>query len=368
MMLMKSVRMNSFIGKVKYLNRKRNLATTRLKIRLRMISHDNYMRKKTLLRPSEIKTIIIMMIGKGIGDAIVMTGLIKVLHDYGYRVSVIAEARNSGILQHLPFVEHFYLFKNNHEDQLMLSAIKQEEYDLLIDIENIDHHSLTRLNIIKYCSPEHTLGINQFARIYDTSLNHPKSRQHVSARHIAVAHALQLPVNTIDYFVDVNEQSMHDAQAFAKQHGNQKIIVINPYGTEETRNMSFAQINTLCALCNDTFNAKPFIIGLQSQIAQIPDDGRHIRFSLPDFEQAAAIVKLADVVISTDTSIVHLCRAFNKKLVCIYNNKISLNGEDNNTLWGPDYDNAVQLLSPGKRVDETSAVEIFNAASRLLIS
>lgn len=43
-----------------------------------------------------------------------------------------------------------------------------------------------------------------------------------------------------------------------------------------------------------------------------------------------ALIREVDVVISPDTSIVHISAAWNKTLICVYKNVT-----DNNDLWGP---------------------------------
>ncbi|MPL93128.1 hypothetical protein SDC9_39254 [bioreactor metagenome] len=57
----------------------------------------------------------------------------------------------------------------------------------------------------------------------------------------------------------------------------------------------------------------------------------------------------SELVISTDTAIVHLANAYNKKLICLYNNRVLADGAHNNFVWGPNYDNAIQLFTRGEK-------------------
>lgn len=356
------------VKKIKQLNRKRNIATKKIKFRLRLIAADSHFRRQTTLNVSQVNSILIIMVGKGIGDAIVMTGLVKSLAEAGYSVSLLTEPRISHIFADLPFISKNFVFRRDKSDVIIFNTIRALNYDLLIDLDDVDKHSPLRVKIIKKCAPAHTIGVNQFLTIYDTSLKHRPLNAHFSSRHVVIANLLGCPIKKLTYFVNQSPAAESDVLQLIKNHHASPLIVINPYGTEEARNMSVRQIDALCSAIQLAFNTTPFIIGVQAQIERIPDADNHVKMRLPLFSHAVALVSLADLVISTDTSIVHLCNALNKNLVCLYHNKIQPTGEDNNILWGPDYPNARQVLSPATRIDEIEVDAIFAAVKTFLSS
>lgn len=358
--------MNDLIANIKKVNRKRNIKTKRVKLLLKMYLKDDLFRKKTALNPSEIKSIIIIMIGKGIGDAIVMTGLVKLLSDSGYIVSILEEKRITHIFDELVFIKCIYTLKKNQDDKKTFEIISNKKYDLLIDIDDIDVHSPLRLSIIKKCRPKHTIGVNQVSRLYDTSLPHHFVKKHITARHIALAALMKIKTPSIEYTIKITESAEKETQEFIKSNKQKPFIVINPYGSEETRGMSPGQIFTLCNLCKDILGTLPLIIGIQSRLQEIPNWGNHLKFTLSSFQHVQAAVNACDIVVSTDTSIVHLSRGLNKHLICMYNNKKSQYGEDNNVLWGPGYEKATQILSPGNRVDQINPDIIFSHITRIV--
>lgn len=81
-----------------------------------------------------------------------------------------------------------------------------------------------------------------------------------------------------------------------------------------------------------------------------------------NFAYAIALVKYSDLVITPDTSIVHVANAYNKKMICLYNNKKSDKNEDENIIWGPNYNNCIQLFTKEclgtKRGDDVSKYDI----------
>ncbi|TKK23459.1 hypothetical protein EcCFBP13530_04705 [Enterobacter cancerogenus] len=357
--------MTNLITKFRHLNRKRNLKTKAFKLRLRIIAADTFFRQRTSL-PSNPKTVLIMMIGKGIGDAIVMTGLIKALTDNGLQVSVLTEPRLNAIFSDHPLIQNQFLLKRDNSDFLTISKIKNSHYDILIDIDDIDIHSPLRVKTIKRCKPTHTIGVNQFAKVYNTSINHIDKTKHITERHMAVARMLGCCTDKLKYTVKFTQADEIAAMQFIDVINPSKLIILNPYGTEESRNMSINQIEQLCSLLKQRLNVITVIIGTPDKIISIPDNQHCIKFLSQNFSHAVALVRLADLVVSTDTSIVHLCNALNKKLVSLYNNKISPRGEENNILWGPNYSKAVQLFSGGNRIDEILPVDIVRAIEDLL--
>ncbi|RTO96181.1 glycosyltransferase family 9 protein [Enterobacter hormaechei] len=357
--------MTNLITEFKHLNRRRNIKTKAFKLRLRIIANDTFFKHRTSL-PLNPHTVLIMMIGKGIGDAIVMTGLIKALTDNGLQVSVLTEPRLNAIFSHHPLIQNHYLIKRDDSDFLTFSKIKHSHYDILIDIDDIDIHSPLRVKTIKRCKPAHTIGVNQFARVYDTSINNIDKTKHITERHMAVARMLGCSTDKLKYTVKLTQADEIAAIQFIDVIRPSRLIILNPYGTEESRNMSIKQIEQLCSLLNHKLDVVTVIIGAPDKILSIPDSQYCIKFLSQNFSHAVALVRRADLVISTDTSIVHLCNALNKKLVSLYNNKISPRGEENNILWGPNYTKAVQLFSVGNRIDEILPFDIVSAVEDLL--
>ncbi|HDZ3112781.1 TPA: lipopolysaccharide heptosyltransferase family protein, partial [Klebsiella pneumoniae] len=54
---------------------------------------------------------------------------------------------------------------------------------------------------------------------------------------------------------------------------------------------------------------------------------------------AMALIAQAELIISPDTSVVHMAAAWNKPLIAVYKDVLL-----NNRLWAPGYDNARQII------------------------
>ncbi|PLK74377.1 glycosyl transferase, partial [Klebsiella pneumoniae] len=78
------------------------------------------------------------------------------------------------------------------------------------------------------------------------------------------------------------------------------------------------------------------------------DHRREIRIPLPPevvinpfntLHHAMALIAQAELIISPDTSVVHMAAAWNKPLIAVYKDVLL-----NNRLWAPGYDNARQII------------------------
>ena len=72
--------------------------------------------------------------------------------------------------------------------------------------------------------------------------------------------------------------------------------------------------------------------------------------------EVAELIKGANLVVSPDTSIVHLARAFDKKMICIYRKE--LGKEDKNSiLWGPNSEKA-KVIFVEEKVKDGEEIDI----------
>ena len=100
------------------------------------------------------------------------------------------------------------------------------------------------------------------------------------------------------------------------------------------------------------------------------DHRREIRIPLPPevvinpfntLHHAMALIAQAELIISPDTSVVHMAAAWNKPLIAVYKDVLL-----NNRLWAPGYDNARQIIVKcGKVHQHRGLVDRIIAVQRL---
>ena len=77
-------------------------------------------------------------------------------------------------------------------------------------------------------------------------------------------------------------------------------------------------------------------------------------------------IKYSDIILTTDTSIVHAANAFDKKMISLYVDS-SDREEKLSQIWAPNYRNGIQLLSkPKKNISSIETSQIEDAIKNFL--
>ncbi|EIS2408722.1 lipopolysaccharide heptosyltransferase family protein, partial [Escherichia coli] len=125
---------------------------------------------------------------------------------------------------------------------------------------------------------------------------------------------------------------------------NKKLVIFNPYGSQNSRTLSDEQIKKVLAYLNNLKGYHTIVFNMGKQINHNGLDN----VSLSPFSDAGcsfALVRHADFVITVDTAIVHLASALNIRQYCIYNNRMHEGKFENNIVWGPNSKLATQLTT-----------------------
>lgn len=330
--------------KLKHLNRQRNLKTkilkNKIKIRFFTILKNG---KKTPFNVNDYQTVLIFMHTMGIGDAIVCSGFIDILRKHNKKVYIITEKRIFFLFNSFISVDGSFEFDSKKHTHFK-KIIKQYHFDLIVDFSDMDTtvtHRLYTLYVTKY---QHALSFNQPKRtMYDTNIIYNENK-HISDRMLYVLKLLNLPTNTYQYAVHFPEAIKSKVKNFIAQTIPNKLIILNPFASEKTRCMSNKQIYALLTELNKYQHYTILVFDLGKNL-DFSDYQHVIANPYSDFITSAYLVQFAELVITVDTSVVHLATALNKKQIAIYNNRLFNNRFDNNVVWGPNSDKAVQITT-----------------------
>ncbi|MCS2154117.1 lipopolysaccharide heptosyltransferase family protein [Scandinavium goeteborgense] len=351
------------IGWLRKINRTKNyyLKKHKLKVKLRLSStlslrHLNKEKQK----PSDFNHLIMTFIGKGIGDAIIIGGIIDTLVKNNYRVSVIADKRTHFLFEGWENISNLYLFelKNKHK---IAESIRNDGACVFIDSHEITYSNVYTFDLIRLIKPAVTIGFSGSYSIYDHAINFSQPLGHVSSRYIDLFDFLGIKgVTSYDYFVKIPEQSQREAQDLINKSKGKKIVSFIPYGSVSERLFSKEQIDSILNYFSQHGDRlQVLIIGEQDKIKHIEDSENVLKNTYSSFFTAAELIKESALVISPDTSIVHLARAFQKKIICIYPYKLLSNGADNADTWGPNYNLAVQVRLTERRIRDANVESII---------
>lgn len=366
-------RFRRVINKIRALNRQRNYFLKGIKIKLRLalakILWDR--RKKASWNPDKVQKILIIRNEGTIGDVIVYSSFIEALSKRGYCIDILLTEANKTVIEYNPYIRKAYVCENATTEVFLksftplisreiVSTLRENHYDLVIDpcLETPVH----RVKLLHDIDAKMAIGFNKWHCInhYSKSLDFASKDQHITQSVAQLAAALKIEnIKSIPYKLHIPENVQSDVVNFLHHMGKQRIVLINIFAGNKERCLSQEQLaNIINKLLNSYCNVKIIILDHLNKIDKYISDFAVIN-PFKTLHHAMALIASADLIITPDTSIVHISAAWEKPLISIYKDI-----DDNNMLWAPGYSNASQIifhrrqLSQVAKIEEAIAVEI----------
>ncbi|MEZ2894657.1 glycosyltransferase family 9 protein [Providencia rettgeri] len=331
----------SFLGTLKAVNRARNIKTKKIKNSIKLAYFRLGYRDKTKLTPSKYKNICIFMHTQAIGDGIVTSGFIKVLRDNGYNVSVVTQKRAASLFDGIIEVDGVYVTERKTIKKTA-RLLNETSVDLVIDLSDFDNSSVLREKTLSLINCKHSISFNHPSKtIYDTNIITSQS-EHITSRMTHVLSLLGIKDDCKPFLKFKNPMSK-EPEDFVNSLGN-KLIIFNPFASVESRSFSNEQIDSILGYLNQLngYTTIVFNIGRGVNISQYDNVTLN---PFKELDKSFMLVQYAKFVITVDTAIVHLASALKVKQYCIYNNRKFNNKFENNIVWGPNSELAVQITT-----------------------
>lgn len=343
------------IKSIKMINRQRNIKTKAIKTKLKLSAMKLFYRKRALLDSESYKSVCIFMHTQAIGDGIVTSGFIKSLRDRGLKVYVIAPERVRFLFVDIIGVDGFISFDKEQVNN-SLKEIKQYQIDLVVDFSNFDRPVMHRLKTLFSMKPKYAIGFNQPRNtIFDANIvDGGVTCGHITGRMKSVLTILGVNNYYYSGFLMLDKREFDSAHAFARtlKKDFKGLVVFNPFGSQGDRALSMPQINEVLRYLNNLngFITIVFNMGRPIECAHLENV---MMTPFKDAGNCFALVGHATFVITVDTAIVHLASVLNVPQYCIYNNRLHDGIYENNVLWGPNSEIAVQLTTSEYKRTET---------------
>lgn len=352
------------LKKIRSLNRRRNYFIKDVKSFSRIFIAKIIWDLKEKKQPDgiTIKNILLLRNEGAIGDVIVDSALVKALHDGGYEVDFLLTKNNSNVMKFNPYIRNIYeaddvdstSFNRKFNHNVPASIVKQlaeNKYDLIIDpsLLGVPVH---RMRLFNQVNPRLVFGFNKWNKLnfYSKSFDFDCVNQHIVNSLVKLSEYLELPSGKVlPYDLHLPAGVFEDVRHFNEMNGSNKKIVINIFAGNNDRCISQKQLESIISNLLEKYSDIHIVL---------LDHRREIKMALPDrvvinpfktLYHMMALVHEADLIISPDTSIVHISAAWNKPLVAIYKNIIS-----NNNLWSPGYNEASQIIIPAGKIHESN--------------
>ncbi len=270
-------------------------------------------------------TIVIVQIGK-IGDMILTTPLFSGIKDIfpESNIIVLASRINKDIpLNHIS-VNEVIIYNKSILKNLMLLNTSLMKADLWIDTKN--NYSRTSELLVKIFKPKLTFGYNYDKKIFDIPLNDHLTGEHAVDINLSPVNLLNKTKELVSKKPAFNIPSGIQTKVRSAMQINPdlKKVIINISAGDKSRYIQKEKWVSIINNINDPAKFFLYIIGLKKDsdtidyILQNTESSNIKYLKSEDIIETSEIVKRSDYVITADTSIVHICSAFNIPVVAVY--------------------------------------------------
>lgn len=361
------------------LNRKRNYIVKKIRYYSRLfvekILWDK--KKKTTIDLNSIKSILILRNDGKIGDVIVDSAIIKPLSQSGYSVDILVTPDNYSIIKNNDHIRNIYianqtslsdfLKKSTHNiSKEIIDKLNSNKYDLIID-PSMFNMPMHRLRLLKEISAKDVISFNKkkWLNRYSESIGFDYKINHITKSYELLLSELNIIDNSVNYNLSYSDEIGSDVDNYLSSLPKNNInIILNIFAGCNERCLSLSQAKEIDEKINLLYNnVNVIILDYNKKIPKIEFPRTNI-YNSASLQHSIALISKSDIVISPDTSIVHISAAFNVNLVAIYKND-----PDNNVLWGPGYKNAIQLFASNSKLydDENIVNDIVSAIANLML-
>lgn len=263
------------------------------------------------------RNILVVQIGK-LGDMVLTNPLFYELKRLfpSASLKVLASEVNLEFVSSLKVVDEVIVYKKNiFKDLFLASKLKKQNFDLWIDPK--DGHSRTTSALLKVARPKLSLGYNHEEKVFDVDL-----KDFVKGKH-----AVDLALAPIYYFGKEPVHLKPVLNDFLEDTSSRKPIdvVINVSSGNPSRYLPLEKwIAILSAIIHKHPSLKIRIVGIRVDSKLIADihntfKSEYITHKY-DYNMKALVNALnrAKIIITPDTSIVHLASGLNKPIIALY--------------------------------------------------
>ena len=304
------------------------------------------------LEENDIKSILFLRYDGKIGDMVVNSLMFREIKKVypDIKIGVVARGAAIDIIKDNPNVNKIYeYYKDRKKIKDLALKIKEEKYDLLIDFSEMLR--VNQMMLINLSGARINIGIEKENwKLFDVSLNVRDFNQHISELYIKILKFLGIKNINSSYDVFSSDYLLKSLDL-----ENKKYCVFNPYAASKHRSFSIKNIEKISKIILEKKYESLILIGSKNKIKELKklDISKENKVKIVEtkgMSEVAELIKGADLIVSPDTSIVHLGKAFDKKMICIYRKE--LGKEDKNSiLWGPNSEKAKVIFVEEKIKD-----------------
>lgn len=318
--------------------------------------------KEDLIEKNGIDSIIIMRDDGKIGDMVVSSFIYReIKRQYpNIKIGVVTRKGATDIIKDNHYVDKIYEYKKDSSYlKNLANEIAKEKYDLLIDTSTILREK--QIMFISKCDCKINLGVDKEGwQLFDISVPEEKN-SHITKRFINILEVLGIKEIQSNYDIQISDEALVKVEKKIKEEENilevsgKERVILNPYTASKHRNFNRKNIEKIIEILLKYRENELYLLGHgenKKEILEIKEkikDKRVHYIELAGIQEVIALIKNCEMIISPDTSIVHIGVGLDKKVIAIYREDVIGN---NGVLWGPNSDKAIQIFSKENKDDD----------------
>ncbi|MCI0706124.1 MAG: glycosyltransferase family 9 protein [Ignavibacteriae bacterium] len=309
-----------------------------------------------------------------IGDVLVSTPLFPLLKERfpAATIDILLSRNNYSVLENEPFIRQRWLYeKSIASTWKLIRALRREKYDVVIDL--MDNPSATSTLFLALAGGKWNVGLTKDnSYVYDVKVPLPSRKDvHIVDRLAQLLTPFGVKLDSKKLHIRYNPTHSSDLFAEHVWQANgfvgRKVIGINISSGSKAR---FWGESNFRGLVQELAKSYPDSVAL---LLYHPRDEQHVRTiadSLANavvcpptdsFDQFAAVIKRLNILVTPDTSAVHLAAAFQIPSVVLY---VQSNKELR--IWEPYNAPTVSLVTDVDDLTAISVSAVYNGCRQML--
>lgn len=292
-----------------------------IKILSKKISKDN-------LDCSTMKKILIETLGAQIGDCIILSPFLESLSKVNdkIKIDIIVRENSIEILKYYPYIENIYPYKKyknrilRYIYEFFFALKNRKKYDILISFEK--RMSTLHILSLKILKPKYLMSACEEIKIN-----------------------IKEKLGMVDYYFKDKEEILKKLnfrntggggyilylgpyENFAENFFNKtkKNIIFNYIGSKKERILKEKEIINIISMLSNNFKKEQFYVSsipkkfdeTKKIVEELKKDNVKVLPKTKNIFEIASFIKYASVVISVDTSIIHIASTYNKPIIGFY--------------------------------------------------
>ncbi|PNI04475.1 heptosyltransferase [Vibrio diazotrophicus] len=282
-------------------------------------------KKKATFNPTDVKSILFIRHDAKLGDAIVSSCLIRKLKKFRpdiRQVVLTSKGMSSMFKDDFGVDEVVHIKKRPSYGEIRNICQQIGSVDMVVSLNQ--DMKMKDIYMLKHLESQLNVGVDPEVGLININIQNDICHAHYAKKFDYIAKLVGIDAPEESYIVPVKDEAILRVKQFLVAKGIDKFVLLNPFGSGNERKLSAEKINEILLEVQSKKSLPVVILSspdTRELLASMPIvfSGSVVHFDQSEsIFDAIAAVELCDLVITVDTSIVHIAAGLNKPQIAIY--------------------------------------------------